>query len=92
MSLFPDNLSQAERSMAYQDRIDADAAWAYQQAINTACEAIRRTPLECVTHEFIEQVLCTLASRTNDASKVRRNLDPLVEHLEAVADEIAGMA
>lgn len=94
MSLFPDNLTQRERSMSYQDAQDADAAWEYQQAINSACEAIRRAPIECVTSEFITQVLCTLASRVDDASKVYTgtNLAAIGECIEAVADEIEGMA
>ena len=93
MSLFPDNLSQRERSMAYQDAQDADARWQYEQAVNAACEAIRRTPIECVTSEFIGQVLCTLASRVSDASKVYTGtkLAQIGEHIEAVADEVEGL-
>ena len=94
MSLFPDNLSQRERSMSYQDSQDADAAWKHEQAVNAACAAIRRTPIEFVNPEFVGRVLCTLASRVNDASKVYTgtNLAQIGEHIEAVADEVEGLS
>lgn len=68
----------------YYAQRDADAAAAYEKAINDACHAIRMIPMDAVTPQVISQLLSTIAC----AATVAR-LDEIAESLDILAMEVA---